>query len=168
MTCSKCHGKGKEIKKQCKECKGKKINVKKESITISIPAGVDNGSQIRLSNLGEISPEGHAGDLYIITHVLPHKKFKREGYDVYLELPLTFSQLTLGTKIGVPTLYGEEKLKIPEGTQVNTVFELKGQGIKKINGFGKGNQYVMVTIKIPNKISKKQKKLLEEFDKEIN
>ncbi len=163
-TCSKCHGQGQEIKKPCKACRGRRILSKKESVSVSIPAGVDNGNQIRLRDLGEISPDGHAGDLYVVTHVLPHKYFKREGEDIYLELALTFSQLSLGTKIGVSTLYGEEKLKIPEGTQINTVFELKGHGIKKLNGFGKGNQYVVATIKIPTKLSKKQKKLLEEFD----
>ncbi len=164
-TCHQCHGQGRTIKKYCKICKGNGIIEKTKTVEITIPTGIDNGNQIRIDKEGEIGEYGSSGDLYVVIHVRPHKSLHREGYDLYLEVPISFSKAALGGKIEIEALERNVELKIPHGTQSHTVFKLNGLGIKKLRGFGKGDLYVKVIIDVPKKLSRKQIKLLEEFNK---
>jgi len=168
INCNKCSGKGKIIREKCKTCHGEKIIEKVKTISVTIPPGVNNGTQIRLSEEGEFNEHGESGDLYVVLHVLPHKEFQREGFDVYLDIPIKFTTATLGKKIEVSTLEGKAKLKIPAGTQSHTMFKLRGLGIKKLQGFGKGDQYVRVLINVPKNLSRKAKNLLSDLDKDLN
>ncbi len=165
-TCGKCDGRGRIITDPCKACKGQG-NVKKfKSIQVKIPAGVDTGSRLRISNEGEMGLYGGPpGDLYIILNVEEHSFFKREGNDLYCEVPLSFTQAALGAEIEVPTLDGTSKIKIPLGTPSGRIFYLKGKGIQKLGGYGKGDQIVKVYIDVPKKLTSRQKELLEEFAK---
>ncbi|MEK6826772.1 MAG: DnaJ C-terminal domain-containing protein, partial [Nanoarchaeota archaeon] len=158
------HGEGKIIKEKCKTCHGKKTIEKIKTIAIDIPGGVDNGTQLRLAGNGEISEDGIAGDLFVVLHVIPHKIFQREGVDVYLDVPIKFTTAVLGGKIEVPTLNGKAKIKIPAGTQSHTIFRLKGEGIMKLNGYGKGDMFVRAIIDVPKKLDSEQKKLLAKLD----
>jgi len=167
-TCNKCYGEGRIIKEKCKTCNGRKTIERTRTISVTIPAGVDNGTQIRLSGEGESIENGTTGDLYIVLHVHPHKIFQRENHDIYLDVPIKFTTAVLGAKIEVPTLEGKAKLKIPSGTQSHTVFKLKGLGIKRLHGYGKGDQYVRVMVNVPKKLNWKQKKLLSDLDKSFN
>jgi molecular chaperone DnaJ len=164
-NCPECKGKGKIIKEYCKNCKGKGNVEKIKTLNVDIPAGINNGNQIRLKGEGGVSDDGVYGDLYIVVHVLPHKIFVREGYDIFIEIPVSFVTLAMGGKIEVPTLKGKAKLKIPSGTQSHTIFRLKGEGIKKLHGYGYGHEYIKVVVEIPKNLTRKQKKLLKEFEK---
>ncbi|MEK6953228.1 MAG: molecular chaperone DnaJ [Nanoarchaeota archaeon] len=166
-SCNDCEGTGKVIKEKCKSCNGKGLIKKTKILEVKIPAGIDNGNQIKLEDEGEIGEEGNFGDLYIIPHILPHKLFTREGYNIYLEVPLKFSTAVLGGILEVPTLNGKANLKIPPGTQSHTIFRLKGEGIKKLNSYGYGDEYVRVLIEVPKDLDKKQKELLKELDKNL-
>lgn len=165
-TCGKCDGRGRIITDPCKACKGQG-NVKKfKSINVKIPAGVDTGSRLRITNEGEMGLHGGPpGDLYIILNVEEHSFFKREGNDLYCEVPLSFTQAALGAEIEVPTLDGTSKIKIPPGTPSGRIFYLKGKGIQRLGGYGKGDQIVKVYIDVPKKLTSRQKELLEEFAK---
>ena len=165
-TCGKCGGTGKIITEPCRVCKGQGRIKKFKSINVKIPAGVDTGSRLRISNEGETGIHGGPpGDLYIILNVEDHPFFKREGNDLYCEVPLSFPQAALGAEIEVPTLDGTSKIKIPQGTPSNRVFYLKGKGIQRLGGYGKGDQIVRVYIDVPKKLTPRQKELLEEFAK---
>ncbi|MBI2499313.1 molecular chaperone DnaJ [Candidatus Woesearchaeota archaeon] len=166
-SCQDCNGKGKIIKEKCKICNGKGLIKKTKTLEVNIPAGINNGNQIRLENEGELSEDNNYGDLYIIPHILPHKSFTREDYDIYIEVPLKFSTAVLGGSLEVPTLNGKASLKTPPGTQSHTIFRLKGEGIKKLNGYGHGDEYVQVIIQVPKDLSKKQKELLKELEKNL-
>jgi len=134
------------------------------SLKIKIPAGIDNGETIRLSGHGEAGEKGaSAGDLYIKVMVASDKRFERHGYDINSKAEINFSNAVLGTKIDVETVEGKVKLKIPAGTQSGTTFKLRGKGIQKLRGGGKGDHFVKVNIKTPTSINRKQKKLLEEL-----
>jgi len=134
---------------------------------VKIPAGVDTGSIISIRGEGEPgSRGGPKGDLYVTINVLPHKIFKREGYDIICEMPITFVQAALGDELEVPTLEGKVKYKMPEGTQSGTVFRLRSKGIVNPKGYGKGDQYVRVIIEVPTKLSESQKDILKKFASE--
>lgn len=164
--CTDCGGTGKVINSPCPECKGRGKVRRTRTLHIKIPAGVDTGSRIRLAGEGEPgSRGGPRGDLYVYLEVKPHKFFERRGEDIYMEMPITFYQATLGAEIKVPTLEGEAVLKIPEGTQTHTVFRLRGQGIPYLKSSGRGDLHVKVVILTPTKLSEEQKKLLREFAK---
>ena len=166
-TCSTCNGEGEVIDSPCNKCHGKGSIRKVKTIEVDIPAGIDEGQMIKLSGQGELGTRGGPrGDLYIVVSVQNHSLFTREGYDVYLEMPITFAQATLGDKIQVPTLDGKVEYAIPEGTQTGTVFRLKGKGIPKLRSNVRGDQYVKVTVEIPKKLNEKQKELVREFAKE--
>ena len=168
-SCSQCNGTGSTAKERCEKCHGKGVVKKTKQLTVTIPAGVDSGSTLRLSNEGEAGERGtQNGNLYIELRVKPHKLFEREGNDVYLEMPVTFAQASLGDEVKVPTLHGDVTMKIPAGTQSETVFKIKGKGIQYINSEGLGDELVKVVVKIPEKLTKKQKELLEDFAKESN
>lgn len=163
-TCTNCHGEGTVIDRPCPTCHGSGRVKRSRTINVKIPAGVDNGTRIRLSGEGELGTHGGPpGDLYVYISVRPHKIFKREGNDVYCEIPISFAQAALGDEITVPTLDGNETVKIPEGTQSGDVFRIKGKGIPYLNGAGRGDQHVRVKVVTPTKLTEKQKELLREF-----
>ena len=166
-TCRKCRGQGKYIKKDCPECGGRGAVKKTRKIEVKIPEGASDGTNLRIQGEGEIGERGmSAGDLYIVIHVKPHKIFERQGNDVYVKAPVSFATAALGGSIEVPTLKGKATLKIPAGTQSNTVFRMRGQGIPELHGHHVGDENVEVFITVPEKLTKKQKELLEEFEKE--
>lgn len=163
-VCHYCEGRGKIIKEKCQTCGGRGKVKKQKKINIKVPAGIDNGQQIRIAGKGEPGENGGpAGDLYVVFRISPHEFFEREGDDIYCEMPLTFAQVTLGDEIEVPTLHGKVKLKIPAGTQTGTNFRLKGKGSPNVRGYGQGDQHVRVKVITPKNLNEKQKKLLREF-----
>lgn len=163
-TCNHCNGTGKEIKHKCSTCGGKGKVQKRKKIHVKIPAGIDDGQQLRMSGQGEAGVNGGpAGDLYVVFQVRQHEFFERDGDDIYCEMPITFVQASLGDEIEVPTLHGKVKLKIPAGTQTGKKFRLKGKGVPNVRGYGVGDQYILVRIITPTKLTDKQKQLLKEF-----
>ncbi|WP_219836283.1 molecular chaperone DnaJ [Paenibacillus sp. R14(2021)] len=163
-ACSNCNGSGKIIKEKCTTCHGAGKVKKQRKINVKIPAGVDEGAQIRLSGEGESGTRGGpAGDLYIVLRVKPHDFFERENDDIYCEVPLTFAQAALGDEIEIPTLSEKVKLKIPAGTQTGTYFRLKGKGVPRLRGYGQGDQHVKVTVVTPTNLSEDQKEMLRQF-----
>ncbi len=165
-TCSKCGGSGKIVADPCGECsgQGKRRNTKK--VSVKIPAGVDTGTRLKMTGEGETGEfGGPPGDLYIVMSVKEHEFFKREGFDILCEVPLTFPQAALGTEIEVPGLDGVHKLKIPSGTQPGTAFTIRGKGIARLGRGGKGDQIVVVNVVVPKNISSKQKELIQEFER---
>lgn len=163
-ACSGCGGRGKIIKERCGTCGGNGQVKRQRKIHVKIPAGVDEGSQLRVTGEGEAGQRGGPnGDLYIVLRVKSHDFFEREGDDIYCEVPLTFAQAALGDEIEIPTLTEKVKLKIPAGTQTGTYFRLKGKGVPKLRGYGQGDQQVKVTVVTPTKLTDSQKDLLREF-----
>ena len=164
-TCPKCRGEGKTIKDPCKRCQGKGRLRKGKDITVKIPAGVDTGTRLRVSGEGEAGERGAAsGDLYVYLFVKAHKFFKREEQNVWCEVPINIVQASLGAEITVPTLDGKVTLKIPEGTQPDSVLRIKGKGIPSLRrGGNRGDQMVRIKVIVPKGLSDKQKKLLNEF-----
>lgn len=163
-TCGKCHGTGKIITNPCRVCSGNgKIRVQRE-ISVKIPAGVDTGSRLRLSGEGDFgSYGGPPGDLYVVILVEEHSFFKRDGMDIYCEVPISFPKAVFGGDIEVPTLNGSAKLKIPAGTSSGKSFHLKGKGVPRLGSHQRGDQIVSIYIDVPKKLTPKQKELLEEF-----
>lgn len=166
-TCNRCHGQGIIIENPCPECRGNGLIQKTRDIEISIPKGIDDGSQLRLAGEGEVG-NGGAGDLYVVVHIKKHPKFNRKGLDLYTFKEILFTQAAIGSKIDVETIDKQiEKLYIPEGTQNGDVFKLKGKGMPGLYGRGKGDLYVEIKLKTPTKLSRKAKMLIEELHKEI-
>ena len=162
--CDACRGTGKIIKKPCGNCNGKGYVKVSKTLGVTIPAGVDDGQQLKLRGQGnEGRNGGMAGDLIVIISVQPHEIFTREGYDLYCEVPVTFTEAALGADIEVPTLDGKIKHTIPEGTQPGTVFRIRDKGIQRINGKGKGDLYFTVNVEVPKNLSSQQKDLLRKF-----
>ena len=160
--CPECGGEGEKIEKRCHKCKGSGQVKGIMEKSIRIPAGVDDGDTIRFQGLGEAGERGSAyGDLYLSIRVLPHKEFKRRGYDIYYEQPISFAQAALGDSVEVSTLDGKVKLKIPEGTQTDTEFRLRNKGVK--HDSYRGDQFVRVKIKTPTRLSSRQKEALKEL-----
>lgn len=163
-VCHHCSGTGQIIKEKCSTCGGTGKVKKRKKIEVKIPAGIDDGQQLRVSGQGEPGVNGGpAGDLYIVFRVQRHEFFERDGDDIYCEMPITFVQASLGDEVEVPTLHGRVKLKIPAGTQTGTRFRLKGKGVPNVRGYGVGDQHVRVKIVTPTKLTEKQKQLLREF-----
>jgi molecular chaperone DnaJ len=163
-VCTYCDGTGQIIREKCTTCGGTGKVKKRRRIHIKIPAGIDDGQQLRVAGQGEPGINGGPpGDLYIVFHVKPHEFFERDGDDIYCEMPLTFAQAALGDEIEVPTLHGKVKLKIPAGTQTGTKFRLRGKGVPNVHGYGVGDQHVIVKVVTPTKLTDKQKQLLREF-----
>lgn len=163
-VCHYCGGTGKIITDKCKTCGGTGKVKKRRKIHVKIPAGIDDGQQLRVAGQGEPGINGGpAGDLYIIFHVRPHELFERDGDDIYCEIPIAFTQAALGDEIEVPTLHGKVKLKIPAGTQSGTKFRLRGKGVPNVHGHGTGDQHVITRIVTPTKLTERQKQLLREF-----
>jgi molecular chaperone DnaJ len=163
-TCPECQGEGKIIKYHCKECEGDGLILKSHKLEVKIPAGVDDGSRIRLRGEGEKGQRGGpAGDLYLFLEVTPHKFFKREEEHIFYEVPISFSQAVLGDKIDVPTLKGKKKLSIPKGTQSGKIFRLKGEGVPLLNGYGCGDLIVLAHVETPTSLSKREQELFKEL-----
>ncbi|MFD2618258.1 molecular chaperone DnaJ [Terrilactibacillus laevilacticus] len=163
-VCNYCHGTGKIIKNKCHTCGGTGKVKKRRKIHVTIPEGIDDGQQIRLSGQGEPGVNGGpAGDLYVVFRVKAHKFFERDGDDIHCEIPLNFAQVTLGDEIEVPTLRGKVKLKIPAGTQTGTHFRLKGKGIKNVRGYGQGDQHVTVKVVTPKNLSDEERDLYKKL-----
>ena len=168
-TCSACGGKGTIIKNPCQKCSGKGRVRRKATITVDIPAGIDEGQSVSIREGGDRGAMGGpAGDLFVTVKIKKHDFFRRNGTTVLCEIPITFVQATLGCEIDVPTIDGYEKLKIPEGTQTDSVFKLKGKGIPSLRGLGRGDMQVKVKVEVPKNLSQRQKDLLREFDKEVS
>jgi len=163
-TCTACQGAGQVIKDPCRACGGHgRLRMTSER-QVRIPAGMENGSRIRLRGEGDAGSRGApAGDLYVVVQVRPHEIFERHGDDIVCEIPISFIQAALGDTVEVPTLDGTEKLPIPEGTQTGATFKLRGKGIPNINSGVRGDQHVVVRILIPRRLTDEQKKLLAEF-----
>lgn len=162
--CSRCKGEGKIISEPCKECRGKGTVKRNKKLKVKIPAGVDNGSRLRVSGEGEAGAKGGPnGDLYVYLYVKPHKFFERDGTTVLCEVPINIVQATLGADIKVPTLDGQVTMKIPEGTQPGKVLRLKGKGIPSLRGGSRGDQLVRIKVVVPTKLSDKQKDALRKF-----
>jgi molecular chaperone DnaJ len=163
-TCTKCHGEGSIITEPCPHCRGRGREKGKRNISIEIPAGVDNGIQIRLSGEGEAGvKDGPSGNLYVTLIVKQHEYFHRDGDDILYELPINFAQATLGAKIAVPTLYGETKLEVPSGCQSGKILRLKNKGVPHLNSNGQGDQVIKLRVVTPEKLTKKQRQLFEEL-----
>jgi molecular chaperone DnaJ len=163
-TCPTCHGAGSVISDPCANCRGEGRVVQQKTIDAKIPAGVEDGTRIRFTGVGEAGVHGGpAGDLYLVLRVKQHTFFDRQGNDLYCVVPISFTQAAVGTEIQVPTLEGEQTLKIPEGTQSGTILKLRGKGVPVLNGHGKGNLFVEVRVQTPTKLTKRQRELLEEL-----
>ena len=162
--CGKCRGTGKIIHKPCPDCHGSGNVRKRKTIKINVPAGIDNGQTISLRGQGHAgSNGGPAGDLLVTVMIRPSETFQREGTAVYTEAPITFAQATLGAELEIDTIDGKVKYSIPEGTQTGTVFRLRGKGIPVLNGRGRGDQYITVTVETPKNLNKAQKEALKAF-----
>jgi molecular chaperone DnaJ len=166
-TCHSCQGTGKIIANPCKKCAGSGTVRKDRSLAVNIPAGVEEGTRIRLSNEGEAGYRGGpAGDLYIFLSIKPHQFFRREGADIHCSVPITFTNAALGGSVEVPTIEGTRaKVTIPEGTQTGHQFRLKGKGMTVLRSKGRGDMFVHVRVETPVNLSKKQKELLAQFEK---
>ena len=164
-TCSKCEGTGKLPKKNCKDCHGRGIVKKDLKLKIKIPAGIDNGQILRVEGEGEAIKNGRTGDLLVVIKIRPHKIFEREGDNIYMTCSISFSQAALGDTIKIPTVDGTSTIKIHQGIEPETILRLKGKGITNIEGYDKGDQFVKIKIKTPNKLTKHQQKLFEELSK---
>ena len=166
--CRKCGGTGRLIHQPCPDCRGTGAVRKRKTIKVNIPAGIDHGQTISLRGQGNAGRNGGpAGDLLITVMVQPHELFRRDGVDVFCEAPITFAQAVLGAELEIPTIDGKVKYSIPEGTQTGTIFRLKGKGIPVLNGRGRGDQYVTVTIETPRNLNKEQKEALRRFSETL-
>jgi molecular chaperone DnaJ len=163
-TCPDCHGEGKIITNPCAKCNGKGKIKESSTIHIKIPSGVEDESRLRVPGEGNAGDHnGGYGDLLVLINIMPHKKFERNGANLYYEQQISFPQASLGDTIDIPTIDGEVELKIPPGTQSETVFRLRGQGMPIMRRNSKGNLYVTAKVVVPQKLSDKQKRLLKEF-----
>jgi molecular chaperone DnaJ len=165
-TCSQCSGAGRIISEPCEVCKGQGRVKKEKVLEVRIPAGVDNGARLRIQGEGEAGMQnGPSGDLYVVIYVDEHPFFQRQGNNIYCQVPLGITQAVLGSEIVVPTLEGEEKIKIAEGTQTGSVFRLRNKGIVSLGERGRGDQFVTVNVVIPTKLNKEQRQIFESLAK---
>ena len=163
-TCGQCRGSGSIVTKPCPTCRGAGRIQKDHKLSVRIPAGIATGQRLRLSAEGEAGPGGGpAGDLYVVIHVQDHAFFQRDGNDLYCEIPLNFPTLALGGEIQIPTLDGSEPFQIPAGTETGTAFRVRGRGMPDVSGRGRGDLVVTVKGATPRKLTKDQKKILEQF-----
>lgn len=162
--CTACHGAGQIIKNPCSQCRGQGRVRREKTLKVRIPPGVDTGTRLRIPGEGEAGASGGPpGDLYVVLTVGDHPFFERQDHDLLCVLPISFWQAALGAEIRVPTLDGEESLKVPEGTQADTVFRISGRGIPHLNGNGRGDLYVKVKLQTPTRLTKEQRKLLQQL-----
>ena len=166
--CPRCHGEGKIIETRCQVCQGEGRTERKRTLRVAIPAGIDEGHQIRLSNEGEVGPRGGPpGSLYVAVHVQPHASLTRDGTELFYEARISIAQAALGTRISVPTIEGQEEVEIKAGTQPNTEIRLRGKGVPHLRRAGqRGDLHVMVDVIVPTKLSKKARELLTAYAQE--
>jgi molecular chaperone DnaJ len=163
-TCGACNGQGTVIASPCADCNGNGARRRTHTLNVRIPAGVDTGSRLKLRGEGETGGNGGpAGDLYVVIRVAEHPVFLRDGVDLVCEMPVSFVQAALGTEVDIPSLDGPQKLKVPSGTQSGHLFRLRGLGVPDLNGYGRGDLVVRLTVETPRKLSARQRELLEEF-----
>jgi molecular chaperone DnaJ len=163
-TCSTCNGSGKVIRNACTECRGQGYIQAQRKLKINIPAGVDDGNRLRLAGEGQTGMGGGPpGDLYVFLKVKPHPFFERQGTDLHCIIPVNVAQATLGCEIDVPTLDKPHKLKIPEGTQSGAELRIRNQGVPVLNASGRGDLIVHVDVRIPNRLTREQRRLMEQL-----
>ncbi len=163
-TCPACQGAGQVVRERCPECRGQGRIERERTIELRIPPGVDSGTRLRVPGEGEPGVNGGPpGDLYVVLEVKEHPFFERRGADLYCTIPVSIAQAALGTEVLVPGLNGEERLKIPEGAQTGSIFRLKGKGLPDPHGGGKGDLYVNVRVITPTKLSREQRRLLQQL-----
>jgi molecular chaperone DnaJ len=166
QTCRQCGGAGRVITKACNECRGHGVVARQRKLTVRIPPGIASGQRLRLHGEGEAGAAGGPpGDLYVVVHVKEDQTFKRDGDDLFCRVPVTFPVVALGGEIRVPTLSGREKVTIPEGTQSGQVFRLRGKGMPNVSGRGRGDLHVIVDVVTPKKLTKEERRLLEQLHK---
>ena len=165
QPCSRCGGKGKLVKNPCKVCHGSGKVATKKTLEVSIPMGIDDDQSFALRGMGDAGTNGGpAGDVIVMVTVRPSEVFQRDGYDVWVTVPITYSQAVLGDSVTVPSIDGKVEYTVPEGTQSGTKFRLRGQGIQYLNGRGRGDQYVIVDVEIPKKVTRAQREALKAFE----
>lgn len=168
-VCPRCNGKGKIINNPCSKCHGAGRTRVQKTVSVDIPAGIDDRQTIRLSGQGDSGLNGgRNGDLLLSVHVKSHPIFKRDGYDIYCDIPVTYMDAVLGAEITVPTIDGEVKYNISEGTETGTVFRLKGKGVQRLHRAERGNQYVKIYVDVPKNLNKEQKDLLRKFEASLS
>jgi molecular chaperone DnaJ len=166
QTCSQCKGSGKVNRHPCRDCQGSCISLQSEKISIKIPAGVDNGSKVRIPSKGNVGKRGGpSGDLFIITRVRSHPFFERRGDNLYCEIPVTIVEAALGAKIEVPTPDGEATMIVPAGTESGQVFRLRGKGVPHLKGSGRGDQFITVKVVTPKNIDTRVEQILRELER---
>jgi len=165
VTCPRCRGEGKIVESPCDDCAGDGRKQRAKRLRVAVPAGIDDGHQIRLSTEGEVGPRGGPpGSLYVAIHVAPHPRLRREGTELYHELDLSIAQAALGTTVRVPTADGEEDLEIKAGTQPGTEIRLRGRGAPHLRRAGaRGDLHVLIDVAIPTKLSREQRDALEAY-----
>ncbi len=165
--CDECGGAGEVVKHRCAECRGAGRTEGSQTITVNVPAGIEEGQRLRLSGEGEAGiAGGPSGDLYVVISVKEHALFQRDGMDLHCEVPVPFVQAALGAEIEVPTLEGRVTMRIPEGTQSGTVLRLRGKGMPALRSGARGDQLVRIFVEVPTKITEKQRELLQQFASE--
>jgi molecular chaperone DnaJ len=167
-ACPRCRGEGRIVETPCETCRGDGRTERKRTLRVAIPAGIDEGHQIRLTNEGEVGPRGGPpGSLYVAVHVAPHPTLKRDGTELFYEAKVSIAQAALGARISVPTVDGDEEVEIKPGTQPDTEIRLRGKGVPHLRRTGaRGDLHVLVDVVVPTKLSKRQRELLEEYAKE--
>ncbi|MCL5670353.1 MAG: molecular chaperone DnaJ [Acidobacteria bacterium] len=161
-TCPQCGGMGQVNRNPCPDCGGEGHVRREKVLGIKIPAGVDDGTRLRMAGEGEAGRRGGPpGDLYVVLRVRPHSFFERRGDDLYIKIPISITQAALGTEIKIPTLHGHQKMKIPEGTQPGATFRMRGHGMPTLNSRGRGDLYVCVDVTVPTRLSRDQRRILE-------
>lgn len=163
QTCPHCQGTGQSVAKKCTKCTGSGYDEIEDTFEVSIPEGVNDGNRIRISNKGNIAPDGTRGDLYLQIKVKEDSHFIRHDDDIYIEVPIFFTQVALGGTIKVPSLRGEVELKIPAGAKDQEQFKFQGEGVKSVQGYGKGDFIVQIKIKYPKSLNDEQQELLEKL-----
>ncbi len=166
-ACPTCKGKGKIVDSPCTNCRGSGVVRQRRKITVKIPMGIDEGYQLRLRGEGDFAPNGESGDLYVVVHVRQDLNFIREGDDLWHVAVITYPQAALGAEITVPTLDGPTTLRIPAGTQVGSTLTLRGKGMPRFRGYGKGDLHVRVAVSVPEKLTSQQRALLEQLAEEF-
>jgi len=164
QPCVRCRGSGRTVERPCQQCRGKGIVRRSRRISVNVPAGIDDGSRLRISGQGEKGRMGGSpGDLYVVVHVRPHPVFQRDGPEIYMKVPVSYALLVLGGELEVPTLKGTAVIKIPPGTESGTIFRLKGKGLPDLERGGVGDQHVKVEVSIPKNVSGRERELIEEL-----
>ncbi len=168
VPCSACNGTGQRIVSPCRNCNGKGLVKRERKITVKIPVGIPEGYQLRLEGEGDASvDEGPSGDLYLMIHVMPHQYFKRDGDDLLYNLYINIPQAALGTEVTIPAIEGKAELRIHPGTQPGQILRVRGRGMPKMSGYGRGDLRVRVNVRVPEKLTQRQRALMEELAKEL-